>query len=145
MASLAVIHFVDAIDVLQRCLPMRVWPYFRFPLSLRMVEDMLAARGVIVSHPTVRLWAEKSGRHFANGICRRSAGSLGDKWHLGAVVITVAGKSHWLWRAVDQDGYVLDEISKPAAIPKRPSDCWSLSIMKPWPTPGSYSPPPSSA
>lgn len=59
-----------------------VWLYFRFPLSLRMVEDLLAARGVIVSHQTVRLWAEKFGRHFANDIRRRSAGRLGDKWIL---------------------------------------------------------------
>jgi putative transposase len=85
-----------------------VWLYFRFPLSLRMVEDMLAARGVIVSHQTVRLWAEKFGRHFANDIRRRSAGRLGDKWHLDEVVITIADKKHWLWRAVDQDGFVLD-------------------------------------
>ncbi|MER8383873.1 IS6 family transposase [Mesorhizobium sp. M1405] len=82
--------------------------YFRFPLSLRMVEDMLAARGVIVSHQTVRLWAEKFGRHFANDIRKRSAGKLGDKWHLDEVVITIGGKKHWLWRAVDQDGFVLD-------------------------------------
>ncbi|MBM7048971.1 IS6 family transposase [Rhizobium lusitanum] len=85
-----------------------VWLYFRFPLSLRMVEDMLAARGVIVSHQTVRLWAEKFGRHFANDIRKRSAGKLGDKWHLDEVVITIGGKKHWLWRAVDQDGFVLD-------------------------------------
>lgn len=84
-----------------------VWLCFRFPLSLRMVEDMLAARGVIVSHQTVRLWAEKFGRHFANDICKRSAGRLSDKWHLDEVVITIAGKKHWLWRAVDQDGFVL--------------------------------------
>ncbi|CDZ67314.1 Transposase [Neorhizobium galegae bv. orientalis] len=73
-----------------------VWLYFRFPLSLRMVEDMLAARGVIVSHQTVRLWAEKFGRHFANDIQKRSAGRLGDKWHLDEVVITIGGKKHWL-------------------------------------------------
>ncbi|URK86105.1 IS6 family transposase (plasmid) [Rhizobium sp. RCAM05350] len=85
-----------------------VWLYFRFPLSLRMVEDMLAARGVIVSYQTVRLWAEKFGRHFANDIRKRSAGRLGDKWHLDEVVISIAGKKHWLWRAVDQDGFVLD-------------------------------------
>ncbi|MGM4986051.1 IS6 family transposase [Rhizobiales bacterium] len=85
-----------------------VWLYFRFPLSLRMVEDMLAVRGIIVSHQTVRFWAEKFGRHFANDIRRRSAGKLGDKWHLDEVVITSAGKKHWLWRAVDQDGFVLD-------------------------------------
>jgi putative transposase len=85
-----------------------VWLYFRFPLSLRMVEDMLAARGIIVSHQTVRLWAEKFGRHFANNIRRQSAGRLGDKWYLDEVVITIGGKKHWLWRAVDQDGFVLD-------------------------------------
>jgi putative transposase len=49
-----------------------VWLYFRFPLSLRMVEDLLAARGINVSHQTVRLWAEKFGRHFANDIRKRS-------------------------------------------------------------------------
>jgi len=85
-----------------------VWLYFRFPLSLRMVEDMLAARGVIVSHQTVRLWAEKFGRHFANNIRKRSAGRLGDKWHLDEVVITIAGNKHWLRGAVDQAGFVLD-------------------------------------
>ena len=85
-----------------------VWLYFRFPLSLRMVEDMLAARGIIVSHQTVRLWAEKFGRHFANDIRKRSAGRLGDKWYLDEVVIPFQGRKHWLWRAVDQDGFVLD-------------------------------------
>lgn len=85
-----------------------VWLYFRFPLSLRMVEDILAARGIIVSHQTVRLWAEKFGRQFANDIRRRSAGRLGDKWYLDEVVITIGGKKHWLWRAVDQHGSVLD-------------------------------------
>lgn len=56
--------------------------YVRFPLSLRMVEDVLEARGVIVSHQTVRLWAEKFGRHFAKEIRKRSIGRLGDKWLL---------------------------------------------------------------
>ncbi|MBD9525115.1 IS6 family transposase [Ensifer sp. ENS02] len=85
-----------------------VWLYFRFPLSLRMVEDLLAARGIIVSHQTIRLWAEKFGRHFANDVRRRSAGKLGNKWHLDEVVITIRGQKQWLWRAVDQDGFVLD-------------------------------------
>jgi len=70
-----------------------VWLYFRFPLSLRMVEDMLAARGVIVSHQTVRLWAEKFGRQVANDIRRRSAGRLGDTWYLDEVVITIGGRN----------------------------------------------------
>lgn len=86
-----------------------VWLYFRFPLSLRMVEDLLAARGIIVSHETVRRWAEKFGRDFANKI-RRRAPRLGDKWHLDEVVISINGKKHWLWRAVDQDGFVLDAL-----------------------------------
>ena len=73
-----------------------------------MVEDLLAARGIIVSHQTVRVWAEKFGRHFADAIRRRSAGRFGDKWYLDEVVISIGGKKHWLWRAVDQDGFVLD-------------------------------------
>jgi putative transposase len=84
-----------------------IWLYFRFPLSLRMVEEMLAARGIAVSHETVRQWARKFGQAFANQI-RRRLPSAGDKWHLDEVVITIAGKRHWLWRAVDQDGMVLD-------------------------------------
>ena len=84
-----------------------VWLYFRFPLSLRMVEEMLAAGGIIVSHETIRCWAEKFGREFSNRI-RRCAPVRGDKWHLDEIAITIAGKKHWLWRAVDQDGFVLD-------------------------------------
>jgi putative transposase len=84
-----------------------IWLYFRFPLSLRMVEEMLAARGIIISHETVRQWGLKFGQAFANQI-RRRLPRAGDKWHLDEVVITIAGKKHWLWRAVDQDGIVLD-------------------------------------
>lgn len=84
-----------------------VWLYFRFPLSFRMVEDMLAYKGIIVTHKTVREWAEKFGRAYANKIRRRTA-RPGDKWHLDEVVITINGCKHWLWRAVDQDGFVLE-------------------------------------
>src|ERR671921_187925 len=84
-----------------------VWLYFRFPLSLRMVEEMLAARGIIVSHESVRQWAMKFGQHFANQI-RRRLPAAGDKWHLDEVVIKIAGRKLWLWRAVDQSGIVLD-------------------------------------
>src|SRR5918997_610522 len=84
-----------------------VWLYFRFPLSLRMVEEMLAARGVVVSHETVRRWALKFGQEFANRI-RRRLPCAGDKWHLDEVAIRIAGVRHWLWRAVDQTGMVLD-------------------------------------
>ena len=84
-----------------------VWLYFRFPLSLRMVEEMLAARGIVVSHETVRQWALKFGQDFANRI-RRRLPCAGDKWHLDEVAIKIAGVQHWLWRAVDQNGLVLD-------------------------------------
>ena len=84
-----------------------VWLYFRFPFSLRMVEEMLAARGIVVSHETVRQWALKFGQSFANQI-RRRLPAPGDKWHLDEVAISIAGKKHWLWRAVDQHGPVLD-------------------------------------
>jgi putative transposase len=84
-----------------------IWLYFRFPLGLGMVEEMLAARGITVSHETVRQWGRKFGQAFANQIrCRLP--SAGDKWHLDEVAIAIAGKKHWLWRAVDQDGFVLD-------------------------------------
>src|SRR3954462_14351706 len=84
-----------------------VWLYFRFPLGLRMVEELLAARGIIVSHETVRQWARKFGQQFANQI-RRRLPRVGDKWHLDEVVLQIAGVKHWLWRAVDQTGVVLD-------------------------------------
>jgi putative transposase len=84
-----------------------VWRHFRFPLSLRMVEEMLAARGIVVSHETVRQWGLKFGQEFANRI-RRRLPSAGDKWHLDEVAIKIAGVQHWLWRAVDQNGMVLD-------------------------------------
>jgi len=67
----------------------------------------LAALGIVVSHETVWRWAEKFGRDFA-GTIRRRAPQLGDKWHLDEVVITIGGQKHWLWRAVDQDGFVLE-------------------------------------
>lgn len=85
-----------------------VWLYFKFPLSLRMVEDLLAERGIIVTHQTIRKWGKKFGRQYATKIRKRSAGNCDDKWHLDEVVITIRGKKHWLWRAVDQDGFVLE-------------------------------------
>jgi len=68
---------------------------------------MRSSRGVVVSHVTVRQWGLKFGQSFANQI-RRRLPSAGDKWHLDKVVLTIAGVKHWLWRAVDQNGTVLD-------------------------------------
>ncbi|KJB90675.1 transposase IS431 [Skermanella aerolata KACC 11604] len=84
-----------------------VWLYFRFPLSLRMVEEMLAFRGIEVSHETIRQWGLKLGQEFAN-IIRRRLPRPGDKWHMDEVVLKIAGRKHYLWRAVDQHGVVLD-------------------------------------
>jgi putative transposase len=86
-----------------------LWLYFRFPLSLRLVEEMLLERGILVSYETVRRWAQKFGPAYARRLQRKRA-SRRDVWHLDEVVISIAGQKHWLWRAVDQDGYVLDEI-----------------------------------
>jgi putative transposase len=80
-----------------------VWLYFRFPLSLRMVEEMLLERGIVVSYETIRRWAKKFGPDYARRLRRKPPGHH-DIWHLDEVVITIAGKKHWLWRAVDQDG-----------------------------------------
>ena len=84
-----------------------VWLYFRFSLSLRDVEDLLAERGIIVSHETIRFWVVKFGRQYAKSI-HRDRPPVGDKWHLDEVVISIHGKKHWLWRAVDQNGNALD-------------------------------------
>src|SRR3954453_4865908 len=83
------------------------WLYFRFPLSLRMMEELLAARGIDVSHETVRQWARKFGQAFANQI-RRRLPCPGDKWHLDEGGLMIRGTKPRLWRAVDQDGFVLD-------------------------------------
>ncbi|MPQ96188.1 IS6 family transposase [Thioclava sp. JE_KL1] len=84
-----------------------VWAYHRFALSLRDVEDLLASRGVRVSYETVRDWVARFGRQFAARI-RRERPDPADKWHLDEVVISINGKKHWLWRAVDANGDVLD-------------------------------------
>src|SRR5215217_6054597 len=68
-----------------------VWLYFRFPLSLRMVDELLAARGITVSHETVRQWARKFGQAFANQI-RRWLPRAGDKWQLDEVEVKIAAQ-----------------------------------------------------
>jgi putative transposase len=72
-----------------------------------MVEEMLAARGIRVTYETVRQWGKKFGKAFSDRI-RQRAPARGDKWHLDEVVVSIAGEQHWLWRAVDQNGFVLD-------------------------------------
>ncbi|GBQ48872.1 transposase [Acidomonas methanolica] len=86
-----------------------VWLYFRFPLSFRSVEEMLLGRGIIVSCETIRRWSLRFGAASARSLRRRTA-KPGDVWHLDEVRIVVGGQPHWLWRVVDQDGCLLDEI-----------------------------------
>jgi putative transposase len=85
-----------------------VWLYYRFPLSFRDVEDLLAERGIDVSFQTVSEWAAKFGLKFAHHLRRRSRGHFADKWQLDEMVVTIKGKKYWLWRAVDANCYVLD-------------------------------------
>jgi putative transposase len=84
-----------------------VWLYFRFPLSHRDVEELLFVRGVIVSYEAIRKWCRKFGQQYANQLRRRRP-RPGDKWHLDEVFITINKERHYLWRAVDQEGTVLD-------------------------------------
>lgn len=84
-----------------------MWLYFRFPLSFREVEELMLQRGVFVSYETVRRWCQKFGQAYADGLRRRRP-RPGDKWHLDEVFIKANGERKYLWRAVDQDGDVLD-------------------------------------
>ena len=84
-----------------------VWLYYRFSLSYRDVEELLAERGITVSDETVRRWCRQVGQGYADGLRRRRP-RPGDKWHLDEVQLKLNGCKHWLWRAVDQDGVVLD-------------------------------------
>jgi putative transposase len=90
-------------EVISHC----VWLYHRFPLSLREVQEMMLERGVVVSHETIHQWCRKFGQTYASGLRRRQP-RPGDKWHLDELFITINGKRHYLWRAVDQHGSVLD-------------------------------------
>ena len=89
-----------------------VWFYFRFGVSFRDVEEAMAARGVLVSYETVRRWCEKFGKQYASGLRMRRA-PTGDKWHLDEVFLKINGVQHYLWRAVDQKGIVIDILVQP--------------------------------
>jgi putative transposase len=84
-----------------------VWLYSRFHVSFRDIQDRLAERGVVVSHEAIRLWCCTFGPAFA-AVLRRRRARPGDKWHPDEVLLKIRGKRHWLWRAVNQDGVVLD-------------------------------------
>ena len=84
-----------------------VWLYYRFGLSLRDVEDQLAKRGIVVSYETIRRWCGRFGPDYARRL-RQRQGRLGDTWFLDEVFVTINGERQYLWRAVDQDGDVID-------------------------------------
>ena len=84
-----------------------VWLYARFTLSFRDVEDLLAERGIGVSNETLRRWFLKFGRLIAINL-RQSRPRPGSYWHLDEMMIAIRGRKYWLWRAVDQEGEVLD-------------------------------------
>jgi len=109
-----------------------VWLYFRFHLSFRDVQDLLAERGVVVSHETIRQWCTKFGATVAAGL-RRRRGRAGDKWHLDELALKIRGKRHWLWRAVDQHGVVLESWSRSGAIksPRSVSCAACLTVRAP--------------
>jgi putative transposase len=84
-----------------------VWLYYRFNLSHRDIEDLLAERGIIVSYETIRLWCIKFGAMYARRLKRKHRG-YGDTFFIDEVFVKMNGKQHYLWRAVDQDGEVVD-------------------------------------
>ena len=84
-----------------------VWLYHRFCLSFRDVEDLLAERGVTVSYEAIRQWCQSFGLDYARRL-RRRRGRMGDTWYLDELFVTIQGQRKYLWRAVDQDGDVLD-------------------------------------
>ena len=89
-----------------------IWLYFRFGVSFRDVEELIAARGVLVSYETVRRWCDKFGQKFAADLRKRRP-RIGDKWHLDEVFLKINGVTHYLWQAVDQNGVVLDILVQP--------------------------------
>jgi transposase-like protein len=84
-----------------------VWFYHRFCLSFRDVEELLAEREITVSYEAVRQWCLKFGPSLSK-LLRHRQGRPGDTWYLDEVFVTIRGTRHYLWRAVDQDGEVLD-------------------------------------
>ena len=89
-----------------------VWLYHRFPLNFREVKELMLVRGVIVSYETIRQWCAKFGPEYACRLRRRQP-RPGGKWHLDEVFVQINGRRQYLWRAVDQDGNVLDILVQP--------------------------------
>ena len=101
-----------------------VWLYFRFTLSYRDVEDLLAERGIDVRYETVRLWVLKFGQAYARRIRKRRPSAFA-QWHLDEVFVNIGGKQMYLWRAVDSEGEVLDVL-----VQKRRNKRAAMKLMR---------------
>ena len=101
-----------------------VWLYFRFTLSPRDVEDLMAQRGIEVSYETIRCWTRKFGRLFAQNL-RRSRTKPTARWHLDEMVVNIGGKHMFFWRAVDNEGEVLDML-----VQKRGNKAAALKLLR---------------
>ncbi len=98
-----------------------VWLYYRFNLSHRDIEDLLAERGIIVTHESIRLWCIKFGAIYTRRLKRKHCG-YGDTFYIDEVFVKINGKQHYLWRAVDQDGEVVEvylQVKRDSATAKR--------------------------
>ena len=89
-----------------------VWLYHRFCLSFRDAEDLLAQRGITVTYETIRHWCQTFGPAYARRL-RRRRGRMGDRWYLDELFVNIQGRRQYLWRAVDQDGDVIDILVQP--------------------------------
>lgn len=107
-----------------------VWAYHRFAMSLRDVEDLMAARGILLTYETIRDWVNKFGHFFADKI-RRDRPVPNDKWHLDEVVIKINSVTHWLWRAVDGFGDVLDVLLQ-SRRDKKAAKRFFFKLFKRW-------------
>jgi putative transposase len=101
-----------------------VWLYFRFTLSIRDVEELLAQRGIEVSRETIRCWVIKFGPLIAANLRRRRGPPTG-RWHLDEMVVKIGGRRMWLWRAVDDEGEVLDVL-----VQKRRNKAAALKLLR---------------
>ena len=100
------------------------WLYFRFTLSFRDVEDLMAQRGIEVSYETIRMWTQKFGRLFAHNL-RKSRPAPSARWHLDEMVVRIRGERMFLWRAVDDEGEVLDML-----VQKRRNKAAALRLLR---------------
>ncbi len=101
-------YFKTSLEIIQ----IAVMMYIRFPLSLRNVEDLLHERGIDVCHESVRLWVDRFGTFFARTIRKRRSQAMRQvtqwRWHLDEMFVKIAGETHYLWRAIDHEGEVLE-------------------------------------